>query len=80
MNNSERVMNADCSQLNIGAIWIAEVVSSAGVGDVTGVASISSYTGELNTGLKATASGLKDVVRCLSAEAGRPMMFMSLPR
>ena len=75
INHGKFNIDAECSQLNIGAIWNTELVSSAGVGDVAGAASTSLYTG-----LNAAASGLKDVVRCRNAEAGRSMMLMSLSR
>jgi hypothetical protein len=73
-------VNGERSQLNVGAIGNVEVGSCAGVGDVTGSAPISCGTGELNTGLKAVASGLKDVVRCCSAETERSMILISLLR
>ena len=73
-------VSGEPSQLNIGTIGNVEVESCAGVGDVTGSASMSCGTGELDTGLKAVASGLKDMVRCRSAETERSMVLMPLSR
>jgi hypothetical protein len=72
------------SQLNIGVIGKAELRSWAGAGDVARVVEVAGITSslcrtrELNTGLKAVASGLKDVVRCCNIDMGRSMLSMLL--
>lgn len=43
-------------------------------GDAVGASAVLCRGGELETGLKAVASGLKDVARCGDAETGRSML------
>ena len=60
--------------MNIGAIENAGCGVPAAVVELV----VSSATGELNPGLKAAASGLKDVARWWGCEAGRSIFLMSL--
>ena len=66
--------------LNIGTIREACLEDVGGVGAAGRELSTSCRIEEPKTGLKAAASGLKDVVRCCSAEIGRSMLWMLLLR
>lgn len=69
-------MDQKHSQLNIGTIEI-DLKASGGVGAASGPSSMSCWMGELNTGLKAAASGLNDIVRRDSVESGLSILSMS---